>query len=85
MSMTEEEAKTKWCPHVRVSNGPDGTWNKFDVGVASPSIYTCIGSACMAWRWQAGTFEEYGKLKASDDNGYVVDAKGFCGLAGAPQ
>jgi len=45
--MTEEEAKTKWCPmrrlteigHVRITN-------------VDPGIHTlnCIGSACMMWR-----------------------------------
>jgi len=40
--MTEDEAKTKWCPFVRAA------------GPADPaSGYLCIGSACMAWRWGA--------------------------------
>lgn len=54
--MTEDEAKTKWCPFSRVGY-PGG-----DMSSASPNrtvIGTdtlnganfCIASACMAWRW----------------------------------
>lgn len=37
MLVTEEEAKTKWCP--RESRGGTGVTNK------------CIGSECMVWWW----------------------------------
>jgi hypothetical protein len=48
--LTEEQAKTKWCPFTRVGeqasgaaeNRPDGSFN-------------CIASNCMAWRWEAGS------------------------------
>jgi hypothetical protein len=47
--MTEEEARTKWCPMSRVSltKGEVG-YNRVDGGI--PSEYaTCIGSDCMMW------------------------------------
>lgn len=48
--MTEEEAKTKWCPFGRVE-GPfvygNPTVNR---GEAEKSWTFCIASACMAWR-----------------------------------
>jgi hypothetical protein len=33
--MTEEEAKTKWCPQTMASDN----WDK------------CQGTACMVWQW----------------------------------
>lgn len=38
--MTEDEARTKWCPYAR---RPSKT---------NLSDRTCIASACMAWRWR---------------------------------
>src|SRR6266545_4698025 len=64
--MTEQEAKTKWCPRYQVAtsggdsstfesdNRPpeyeqrDGKW--YPTGRIQESA-RCIGSACMAWRW----------------------------------
>lgn len=45
--MTEEEAKTKWCPMVRINgNAMDYILNR----KASDRHSYCIGSACMMWR-----------------------------------
>ena len=88
--LTEAEAKTKWCPFVRgVSIGDERTGeimsNRGEGLLSEPSHVRCIGSGCMAWRWQAGTFEDYGRMMAKNKSGYVVVATGHCGLAGAPQ
>jgi hypothetical protein len=75
--MTEQEARTKWCPFFRtaVAIGPMGLieWsNRDNIGVM-PTI--CIGSACMAWRWD----------RNKNDGTEVVPPKhGHCGLAGKP-
>lgn len=54
--MTEDEAKTKWCPQARVflagdywqsTNGADlATMTAHDLR----PLTRCIGSACMTWR-----------------------------------
>lgn len=55
--MTEAEAKTKWCPFVRMT-ASQGEWhiNRDPSLPSAPTdtqAYRCIGSACMAWRWYA--------------------------------
>lgn len=55
--MTEEEAKTKWCPFARIF--PAGEFYQSTNGADLPSLTAddmrplsrCIASACMAWRW----------------------------------
>ena len=54
--LTEDEAKTKWCPFARVGGGQgmDGaSYNRVEHhgGDISHTVAQCIGSACMAWRW----------------------------------
>lgn len=62
--MTEEEAKTKWCPFARVlvesaeeeTASPVAGANRLETrGSGEPDLEwktpRCIGSACMAWRW----------------------------------
>ena len=77
--MTEEEAKTKWCPHARIPSGEPA------VAVNRPEPYDndvphCLGSFCMAWRWlhKAGTDEN------DQPNYYAGPWQGYCGLAGRP-
>lgn len=67
--MTEEEAKSKWCPFARVyerGNRPFRAPRKRKSPMHDKT--RCIGSECMAWRWQPG--------QGSDG--------GYCGLAGEP-
>jgi len=76
--MTEDEAKTKWCPFAR---GPLlvklNEWttlpvNRDDTGGPDGGC-KCLGSACMAWRAQY----EW------NDAANTIDATGgYCGLAG---
>lgn len=48
--MTEDEAKTKWCPFVRFADATtEGTFNRYADG-CWPVNVNCIGSACMVWR-----------------------------------
>jgi hypothetical protein len=81
MFVTEQEAKSKWCPHSRVvaKNGLGPCGNRVndcaaDGSPAVPEAAFCIGSHCMAWRW-----ENKFQRKPSDST------HGYCGLAGAPR
>ena len=71
MILTEEGAKTKWCPCARQSQSNDATYNR-----SSDSGVNCIASACMAWRWHT-TFDVI-------TGEPIQDGKGYCGLAGHP-
>jgi hypothetical protein len=71
--MTEEEARQKWCPHVRVASADDATVNR---GGAGPhEAICCIASACMAWRWDVHSSAVTLVTTVSDKHGH-------CGLAG---
>ncbi len=54
--LTEDEAKTKWCPFARVGNksGRAHASNRLAIQdsdkIDIPFNSFCIGSACMAWR-----------------------------------
>ncbi len=88
--MTEEEAKTKACC-AKLGLGPHKeSW--------MPSGAACIGSACMAWRWderihfwgnaQGGACSTVNEQKPPE--GFVIhqgsknSLDGHCGLAGRP-
>ena len=43
--MTEEEARKKWCPHIRV-NGNNRSYSRTP---PEPHLYRCIASDCMMW------------------------------------
>ena len=51
--MTEDEAKTKWCPMARLASAA-GPYNRNSAGglghVETKDIF-CIGSQCMLWVW----------------------------------
>ncbi len=74
--MTEEDAKTKWCPFARTAqpaaNGPYSANRKADGSFGASS---CIASACMAWR----------DTTPADSVRIGRFREGFCGLARAPQ
>ena len=74
--MTEDEAKIRWCPFANVSDRPDGPIagaNRWP-GNSFANHSCCIGSACMAWRWE--TTEHDGIPRET--------IYGYCGLAGKP-
>lgn len=76
--MTEEEAKGKWCPFVRMR--PDGY--AADMKAWPPEV-NCIGSACMMWRWSASPADVEIRNRVAYPAS-PVKATGHCGLAGKP-
>jgi hypothetical protein len=92
--MTEDEAKTKWCPAVRWA---DGWFNR----PKGSEHARCIASECMAWRatteQMVKSTSQSGDLRAmvgrdgwrlaNGDHAYAVTIErdtGYCGLAGKP-
>ena len=84
---TEDEAKTKWCPHAVASHtDPRGGFRKGDED--RDPTFPCLGSACMAWRTvtrlhlkATGDRLEEGRAYQERD----VERRpsgGYCGLAG---
>lgn len=78
MILTEEEARTKWCPFFRAaigvgpSDGVEIVSNR--MRERGNGACTCIGSDCMAWRWS--------EFPYSEEGGSKIRRYGFCGLAG---
>lgn len=74
--MTEDEAKTKWCPMVRHPIFPQEAGGGNLGG-------KCISSACMMWRW----IEDLSWRNRADDEfrrsgRRIQHEEGYCGLAG---
>jgi hypothetical protein len=75
MPVTENEAKTKWCPFARsydamTDEGLASGVNR--AGVDKPDGWCmCLGSRCMAWHWSENPV--YDKK---------IEYVGYCGLVG---
>ena len=67
--MTEDEAKTKWCPMFRVGFHPEYQHNRIHDGKCG----NCIASDCMMWRTETSTNCSTGKTSVCG---------GYCGLGG---
>ncbi len=96
--MTEEEAKSKWCPHARVASSPvtlrypDGhihsvmsppvSVNRGGAGAADE--VRCLGSGCMAWRWLSVTNLDRERIRQATGLEVMDRVRGYCGLAGEP-
>ena len=66
--VTEDEARQKWCPMVRVQvHSVKGSINR-DFYDDPHLSTTCVASACMMWR---------------EGPTMVKPVRGYCGLAGA--
>lgn len=95
--MTEDEARTKWCPFVRFHGTPsDDSIPNRDGGIDSGrlGLSRCVSSKCMAWRevtiekrvLKDGTEpkprQAYLAVDVAKINAHVIG--GYCGLVGKP-
>lgn len=75
MQLTEEQARQRWCPMVRVE-GSNRLHNTMKDGFSNADMsYRCIAGACMAWR-------EF-QISYAHGEG-PKDHRGYCGFAGSP-
>lgn len=74
-AMTEEEAKTKWCPLVRLRTIGDAMRRRGEEFSTGDPDVLCIGSACMAWRVDKA---------AKHDMSNINKDIGYCGAFGTP-
>lgn len=95
MILTEEEAKTKWCPHIRISaaicQGGDivaaaarnrvGELPPTPEHPNDPSRFNCCASECSQWRW--GPSQHY-YVRVGNEKIPAEERRGYCGLAGKP-
>lgn len=88
--MTEQEAKTKWCPmsanRTVSAQCKDGStdvarWNTKESDTGLSTI--CIASDCMMWRWKI-TKSGAAEMNAQTGRLVMVHESGYCGLAGKP-
>jgi len=84
MSMTEETAKTKWCPfasplaiHPYAYIGKDGS-----KCISKVEGRKCIASECMLWRWDERQTARPGPIPVT---GRAKPVIGYCGMAPRPQ
>lgn len=94
--MTEDEAKTKWCPFARQMVSLDNTVTGSPNEIASANrfhkgkVTLCLGSGCMAWRRQTVMIDRATGEPAIPGVTAIgaleerYSAHGFCGLAGQP-
>lgn len=95
--MTEDEAKTKWCPFVRhavVSSGLAGgspmvSINRPTANGPQDQQLNCVASGCMAWRWgrvegevMAATVDHVASVSPGSVSFSPARGGGYCGLAG---
>ncbi len=83
--MTEDEAKTKWCPFSQMQTGHVALGNRIANGQPMSGAQ-CIGSACMMWRARELTLSEMSAVKDEETAALArkIMLQGYCGLAGKP-
>lgn len=84
--MTHEEAREKWCPFARIGGGTNRVIAAPDASSHAQQGTYCIGTRCMAWRWDLVPNPDYNALIVSFPIGSTPshihsETDGHCGLA----
>ena len=92
--MTEEEAKTKWCPHVRVryDGDPVAVNMQHSDWASDEKRPKCIASDCMMWVQDTSYWakdgrriptesDEFNNYLTPEDGGFETVCEGHCGLS----
>jgi len=83
--MTEDEAKTKWCPYIQIAVCDEGIADNRGNG---GETFNCIASKCMAWEendpvtvWDDGHMSIYREGDEMARNfSKKIENQGYCGL-----
>ena len=67
--MTEDQAKTKWCPIPMKAIQAGDHWTAAHIDITGERASNCIASECMWWTW------DYQNL----DPEYANQDEGHCG------
>lgn len=81
--MTEQDAKQKWCPFVRLVQGGRVNSNRGDGSYSE--LTHCLGTGCMAWRSNGETDGGFCGLAGHPGSGVpllVVDIEGHATIGG---
>lgn len=87
--LTEEEAKTKWCPYATIFSEDSRHLETAQLPGGFVSA-RCIASECMAWRWEEEEYlnamEHYEAVTPIEGVACIPPSpRGWCGLAGKPE
>ena len=71
--MTEDEAKTKWCPKASTDGGDSVSVNRVYGSSKADTDCMCLASDCMFWRWDVDWDKEKGEMAE-------LKTQGNCGM-----
>lgn len=85
MTLTEEEAKKRWCPFAMTPNYNSTTCSATNRNLHGEGLRTasCIASACMAWRpIESPEFKKRADEEFHKSGSRLTANTGYCGLGG---
>ena len=77
MLMSQNVARAKWCPFVRIDNNNRLHNTMTDGFQNSDKMYHCIAGDCMGWRQN--------HLSHFRGDEQTLQTHGYCGYAGRPE